>query len=124
MKSAASVSGIKLIFSFHNFEYTPDKDAIINKLAEAQELGADIAKLAVMPRNNEDVLTLLDATLKARTGPVEVPIVTMSMGKTGSITRLAGGLFGSDITFAAGKESSAPGQMPIDDLRQAMSLVY
>jgi 3-dehydroquinate dehydratase-1 len=70
------------------------------------------------------VLTLLGATLKARTGAVNVPIITMSMGAEGEITRVAGGLFGSDLTFAVGKEASAPGQIPIKDLRQAMSVLY
>jgi 3-dehydroquinate dehydratase-1 len=87
-------------------------------------MGADIAKVAVMPKDYADVLTLLSATLKARKGAVKVPIVTMSMGSEGGITRLAGGLFGSDITFAIGKESSAPGQIPIGDLRKAMAVLY
>jgi 3-dehydroquinate dehydratase-1 len=91
---------------------------------QAQDMGADIAKLAVMPKNYTDVLTLLGATLRARTGAVKVPIVTMSMGPEGGVTRLAGGLFGSDITFAIGKEASAPGQIPIGALRQAMAVLY
>jgi 3-dehydroquinate dehydratase-1 len=45
----------------------------------------------------------------------------MSMGEEGGITRIAGGLFGSDLTFALGKASSAPGQIPIADLRRAWS---
>jgi len=40
------------------------------------------------------------------------------------VTRVAGGLFGSDLTFAIGQEASAPGQIPIADLRQAMSVLY
>ena len=83
-------------------------------------MGADIAKVAVMPKNYKDVLVLLNATLKARTEHLEIPIITMSMGPEGGVTRLAGGLFGSDLTFAIGKEASAPGQIPIGELRQAM----
>jgi 3-dehydroquinate dehydratase-1 len=55
---------------------------------------------------------------------VEVPMVTIAMGPEGKITRLAGGLFGSDITFAVGRESSAPGQIPINELRMGMALLY
>jgi len=69
-------------------------------------------------------LTLLNATNRARNTSVEVPIVTMSMGPEGQITRLAGGLFGSDITFAIGKNASAPGQIPIAALREAMAIFY
>ena len=67
---------------------------------------------------------LLSATLKARTEALEIPIVTMSMGAEGVVTRLAGGLFGNDITFAIGKNASAPGQIPIGELRRAMAVLY
>lgn len=124
VKQAAKESGTKLILSYHNFTDTPDENTIHDKLLQAQDLGADIAKLAVMPKTYADVLTLLGATLRARSGAVKVPIVTMSMGPEGGVTRLAGGLFGSDITFAIGKEASAPGQIPIGALRQAMAVLY
>ncbi|UCH24013.1 MAG: type I 3-dehydroquinate dehydratase, partial [Deltaproteobacteria bacterium] len=48
----------------------------------------------------------------------------MSMGKLGIVTRIVGGLFGSDITFAIGKISSSPGQIPIEELRKAMAIIY
>lgn len=124
VKTACQKAGAKLILSYHNFETTPDESTIHDKLLQAQDLGADIAKLAVMPKDYADVLTLLNATLKARTGAVKVPIITMSMGAEGGVTRVVGGLFGSDLTFAIGEESSAPGQIPIGELRQAMAVLY
>jgi len=124
VKQAAVRNDAKLILSYHNFDETPDEPFILEKLVKAQEMGADIAKLAAMPKNYEDVLTLLSATLKARSGAVKTPIVTMSMGEIGGLTRLAGGLFGSDITFAVGQKSSAPGQIPIGKLKQAMAVLY
>lgn len=124
IKKTTQKGNTKLILSYHNFNETPDETFIYDKLVMAQDLGADIAKLAVMPKDYADVLTLLGATLKARTGAVKVPIVTMSMGPEGGVTRVAGGLFGSDLTFAVGKEASAPGQIPIGELRQAMTVLY
>ena len=124
VKKTAQACNAKLIFSYHNFDGTPDETFIHDKLIMAQEMGADIAKLAVVPKDYADVLTLLGATLKARTGAVKVPIVTMSMGPEGALTRVAGGLFGSDLTFAIGQEASAPGQIPIGALRQAMKVLY
>jgi len=124
VKKIARTCDTRLILSYHNFDETPNEASIHDKLLAAQDMGADIAKLAVMPKDYADVLTLLGATLKARTGAVRVPIVTMSMGPEGGVTRVAGGLFGSDLTFAIGKESSAPGQIPIGDLRQAMAVLY
>lgn len=114
----------KLILSYHDFNATPHEDLIYGKLVEARKLGADIAKVAVMPKDYKDVLTLLSATLKARNEGLEIPIVTMAMGPEGALTRLAGGLFGSDITFAIGKTASAPGQIPIKVLRRAMAALY
>ncbi len=124
IKKCSSANGVKLILSHHNFTKTPSESFIYDKLVEAQAAGADISKLAVMPKNYGDVLTLLCATNRARNEAVQVPIVTMSMGPEGAISRLAGGLFGSDITFAIGKDASAPGQIPIKDLKQGMNLLY
>ncbi|MGB5987092.1 MAG: type I 3-dehydroquinate dehydratase [Desulfobacterales bacterium] len=122
--AAAKESGVKVILSFHDFEKTPEETFLVERLVQAQRLGAHIAKTAVMPRTYADVLVLLGATLKARTEGLEIPLVSMAMGAQGVVTRLAGGLFGSDITFAMGRTSSAPGQIPIAELRQAMALLY
>jgi 3-dehydroquinate dehydratase-1 len=51
-------------------------------------------------------------------------MAAISMGEIGVVTRIAGGLFGSDITFALGRSATAPGQVSIGDLRQAMSVLY
>lgn len=124
IKERAAANNVKVILSYHNFKETPSEAFIYSKLVEAQTAGADIAKLAAMPQNYADVLTLLSATNRARKERVQVPIVTMSMGEEGAISRLAGGLFGSDITFAMGLQASAPGQIPIKDLQTGMALLY
>lgn len=108
----------KLILSFHDFHKTSDSGFIFAKLAEAGRLGADVAKFAAMPNSYQDVLDLLGATLKARNEALDIPIITMSMGEIGRISRIAGALFGSDVSFAIGQETSAPGQIPVADLRQ------
>ena len=124
IRIAAANHGVKLILSYHDFQKTPDEDFILDKLKQAQTLGADMAKVALMPKGYEDVLTLLGATMKARSEVLDIPLITISMAQEGLITRMAGGLFGSDITFAMGQASSAPGQIPIGALRQAMNLLY
>ena len=45
-----------------NFDKTPDKEEIVKRLTNMQLLGADIAKIAVMPQKTEDVFSLLQAT--------------------------------------------------------------
>ena len=117
-------SSVRVILSYHDFKMTPDETFIFDTLFKARDLGADIAKVAVMPKGYHDVLILLSATLKARQQGLKIPAITMSMGPQGRLTRLAGGLFGSDITFASATIPTAPGQMPIENLRQALAAIY
>ncbi len=107
---------VHVILSNHDFNQTPSKEEIIARLCEMQTLGADICKIAVMPQNPEDVLTLLSATYTMYHHYATRPLITISMGCLGLISRLAGGTFGSVLTFAAASEASAPGQMPTNDL--------
>ncbi len=92
------------------------------RFAQAQDLQADIAKVAVMPHDMEDVLTLLSATLQSSRA-LRIPLVSMSMGRFGAVTRLCGWAFGSAMTFAVGESSSAPGQMPIEDVDAGLALL-
>ncbi len=124
VKKAAHANRILLIFSYHNFTDTPSESFMYSKLLEGQTAGADISKLAVMPHDPEDVLSLLNVTNRAEKKGVDIPVVTMAMGSLGVISRLAGGIFGSDITFAVGRKASAPGQLPIEDLRAGMNLLF
>ena len=56
--------GVKVIASNHDFDATPEKDEIVRRLRMMQDYGADIPKMAVMPKSKQDVLTLLSATLE------------------------------------------------------------
>ena len=122
VRTMSRTHGIGLVLSFHDFQQTPAQAALVEKFALAQELGADVAKVAVMPRRMEDVLTLLGATLQASQA-LAIPVVSMAMGGLGATTRLCGGAFGSALTFAVGQSASAPGQMPIAGLSAALDLL-
>ncbi len=111
----ARENSTKIIASFHNFHFTPSKKSLEQKFVQAEQYGADVAKVAVMPRTLEDVLTLLSATLEAKK-KLKIPVISMSMGGLGAVTRMFGGVFGSSVSFAVGQSSSAPGQIPIEDL--------
>lgn len=100
----------RLILSYHNFGYTPGVEFLVQRFLEAERLGADVAKVAVMPRDRMDVLTLLTATTQAD-AKGGIPLISMAMGPLGSITRMVGGVFGSSLSFAVGDTASAPGQM-------------
>lgn len=116
--------GVKVVASNHDFDKTPEKDDIVGRLCKMQELGADIPKIAVMPQNKQDVLTLLAATEEMNRNHADRPIITMSMAGTGVVSRLCGEVFGSALTFGAAKKASAPGQMGVEDLAQVLSLLH
>ncbi|MDB6354569.1 type I 3-dehydroquinate dehydratase [Trichococcus sp. K1Tr] len=119
----ANEKNVKVVLSSHDFFRTPPKEEIVARLVKMQELGADITKIAVMPQSEEDVLTLLAATLEMKKAKADRPCITMSMGKYGVISRLAGELFGSCLTFAAAKEVSAPGQVSVRDVRSILEIL-
>lgn len=121
---AAHAAGVKVVASNHDFFKTPSKEEIVSRLKKMQEQGADIPKIAVMPQNRRDVLTLLAATEEMYTDYADRPIITMSMAGTGVISRLAGEAFGSSMTFGAAKKASAPGQMGVNDLDTVLKLIH
>src|SRR5699024_570055 len=90
------------------------------KAEVAERMGADFVKLAVMPENKADVFALLEAT-RMIDEALEVPVITMSMGELGGLSRVMGWAYGSVLTFAVGVEMSAPGQMPIKELRHVIN---
>ena len=107
LRDAAHAAGAAALFSEHHFDATPATDAMADTLTGMADAGADIAKLAVMPRNRADA---------ARP---DTPLITMSMGPLGAVTRFCGGAFGSCATFGvtSGTSASAPGQPPADLLK-------
>lgn len=121
--TAAKENNVKVIMSNHDFFKTPAKEEIVARLVKMQELDADITKIAVMPEKEEDVLTLLTATLEMKKEKADRPCITMSMGKYGVISRLSGELFGSCLTFAAAKQISAPGQVHVSDARSILNIL-
>lgn len=121
---AAHKAGVKVIASNHDFHKTPEKEELIRRLCKMQESGADIPKIAVMPRSKQDVLTLLDATLEMSENYAQGPIITMSMSGTGVVSRLTGETFGSALTFGAAAKASAPGQIGVHQLADVLSIIH
>lgn len=122
--AGAHNAGVKVIGSNHDFNKTPDKDEIVERLRNMQDLGVDIPKIAVMSKDMKDVITLLAATEEMYREFADRPIVTVSMSETGVLSRICGEAFGSAITFGAAKNVSAPGQMGVNDLSTAIKLLH
>jgi 3-dehydroquinate dehydratase-1 len=117
LMAIAKDHGIPVTLAFHDFESTTSNDQLLSKIKMMHLRGANIAKIAVTPRTPDDVLRLLQVTAIARKLYPDLPLVTLSMGALGSVTRVAGFLYVSDMSFVVGKRSSAPGQIPIEDAR-------
>ena len=120
---AIHAAGCKVIGSYHNFDGTPDKETLLQRMRKAQEMGADILKAAVMPKGPADVLALLDATQEMHAKYADRPLITMSMGD-GVISRLSGECFGSAATFGMIGQASAPGQIPTEQLSTVLSILH
>lgn len=122
--AAAHSNAVFVIVSNHDFQGTPPQEEIISRLRRAQELGGDLPKIAVMPQSTGDVLTLLAATNIMQEQYADRPIITMSMAGEGVISRLAGEIFGSALTFGAAHKPSAPGQVAVAELRSVLELLH
>ena len=125
--------GIDVVASFHDFEATPADEVLEEVLARMAREGADLAKIAVWPTGADDVARLLGVCARATAGARErsgpgVPVAAMSMGALGAVSRVAPA-FGSALTFAVVPDeqgqarASAPGQMPIQDVRRCLELL-
>lgn len=120
----AKEHGVTVIMSNHDFEKTPSFDEITSRLIGMKKAGADVAKLACMPQSAKDVLTLLSATESVKSQYPDEPIITMSMGKLGAISRISGEIFGSAVTFGSAKQASAPGQLEVTMLQKILQALH
>lgn len=112
-----------VIVSFHDFLKTPSLRDMKTILEEMFLAGADIAKLAVMPQSMEDTLNLLRVTLDFKNAGKSV--CTIAMGSQGKHTRVVAPLYGSVLTYASieSDAASAPGQLPVDELKKTMEML-
>jgi 3-dehydroquinate dehydratase-1 len=113
---AAHDNDVTVIASHHDFDRTPPIDSMMETLEQAWEIG-DVAKLAVTPEDEGDVLDLLRLTLEARDGGYG-PLCAISMGALGSYTRFVAPLYGSCLTYASHGDGTAPGQLTVQEVNE------
>lgn len=116
--------GQKIISSHHDFSGTPDMDVMHHLLYRMATAGSEIVKLAVMPQDNKDLLNLLSVTDEFHTDFPDMPIITMSMGEKGMLSRISGEFFGSAVSFASLSKASAPGQLALSDLHDSLEMIH
>ncbi|MGO4972424.1 type I 3-dehydroquinate dehydratase [[Clostridium] aminophilum] len=76
-----------------------------------------------MRKNTAPLKNLLSATEEMK-NYADRPIITMSMSAAGVISRLCGGVFGSAMTFGTVGAASAPGQIPVKQLKESMKILH
>ena len=120
----AHAAGAAVVCSSHDFHKTPPRAELVSRMVAMQRVGADLPKLAVMPQSRTDVLELLAATAEMADLHPETPVITMSMGTLGAVSRLAGEAFGSAMTFANPGQASAPGQVSLEVVNEVLDALH
>ena len=92
-------------------------------LSELTSLSPKLVKVSVMAHNEHEVLDLMNYTRGFKTLNPEQDYVTISMGKVGKISRLTADLTGSSWSYASVGEESAPGQIPLENMRRIRELL-
>ena len=118
----ARKNNVVTILSNHDFFKTPPEEEIILRVNKMMGCG-DIAKIAVMPNSEEDVLTLFSAALKLKKEK-KGPFIAISMGPLGIISRISCELFGSCMTYASHKAQSAPGQIDVALIKELIKIMH
>lgn len=119
VRETTKENGQQLILSYHHFSETPEDQELIERAKQAKKFGADMIKIAVMSQSKDDVFRLLEVTRKIDQ-MIDKPLITMSMGDIGALSRIIGWVYGSILTFGVGVKSSAPGQIEVGKLREAI----
>jgi 3-dehydroquinate dehydratase-1 len=70
------------------------------------------------------VAALLLVTAQMTEERTEKPVITMSMGSVGALSRVCGEMSGSALTFGTVGAASAPGQIPVGKQKALMSSLH
>jgi 3-dehydroquinate dehydratase, type I len=119
-REAADQSNTKLILSSHFFNETPTAETMEKIISDSFEKGADIAKIAVMPKTADDVLNLYKAGLKSEKRNA---LCLIAMGEIGKQTRIAAPFYGSVLSYGYIDEVAAPGQLRVDEIKIGFKLL-
>lgn len=117
----AKKKGVAVLLSQHDFQDTPHFDEMMATYKNMYERGGDILKLAYKPADGRDVLSVLSAVHDARQ-KFNCQVVGISMGESGKITRVAGGVFGSCLTYGHLVNQAAPGQVHAGNLKEYLNI--
>ena len=108
----------KVIVSSHHLNSMPhDLESIFKKSLSTR---ADIIKIAAKAQTFNDVMTMLNFTHRHR----QYPIITMSLGPIGAISRLILPAAGSRYTYTFLNKPTASGQVDVMTLKSHFKVYY
>ncbi len=119
VRDIVKTSQKKLIISYHNFELTPPNWVLREILREAKRWGGDITKISVKANSYEDVARLLCLGKEE-----EGDKILIAMGEYGRVSRVAGFIFGSVITYSFIGSPVAPGQIELTEMVKLRALLF
>ena len=104
-----------LVASFHDFSGFPGRDLVADRIIRAYDLGADVAKIAVVVRTMRELFELVDLVEYHHGKGRRLSV--MGMGPLGKLSRLVLAKAGSCLNYGYLLTPNAPGQWPADRLK-------
>jgi len=111
----AKKSGVGVIISYHDFKGTPGAARLEGLIKKGKALGGGgaIVKIAATANSITELKRLAGALLR------HSGLIIIGMGPLGAASRVFFPLLGSLTTYGSVTRSSAPGQMPVVELKKA-----
>jgi 3-dehydroquinate dehydratase-1 len=104
----------RVIVSYHDFKTTPRRGTLVNTINEARRSGADIVKIAALVKKQAELKRLAGLLLEGD------DLIVIAMGSYGKASRVFFPILGSLITYASLTRSTAPGQLPVRDIKRQL----
>jgi 3-dehydroquinate dehydratase-1 len=101
----------RVIVSYHNFKKSPRPETLRTTVKRARRSGADIVKIAVRAKNRDELKRLAGLLLEGS------DMIVIATGNYGTVSRVFFPILGSLITYGSVTRRSAPGQLPVRDIK-------
>jgi len=128
--------GVKLIFSYHDFDKTPSYEKVLNIFENFKETLLEnhivdfltfkklTYKLIFTAKNFEDNLIPIKLCKTVSEKEKDQAIISFCMGELGILSRILCVKFGSFLTFGSYEEETAPGQVNVKIIREIHQLLF
>ena len=114
--------GKKSIVSIHHFDICPDLSEMEKEIEEAMGIG-DIAKLAVKVSSGEELTRLANLAVRISSKKPEKKFCLLGMGDFGRLSRILLPGLGSSMVYCSVVESTAPGQLSLEDMNSLLDVI-